>query len=299
MSSTMRSQDRILVTGASGQLGVYLVGELVGRGMEPKIWSGKQKGRIKGLELEAVGLEDEGLVRSRLSEIQPTVIIHAGAMSGAEDVRRDPVAGAEVNINGTRTIAEWSNEHGARLVYTSTDLVFDGTKSMWSETDEPGPLLEYGRTKAEGERYVRRVGCGLVARISLLYGPTLTGRPSFFTNVLEGLRGGEPQVLFTDEWRTPLDYQTAAEVLCDLAMDRQKCVGVIHVGGMERMSRYELLLRSAQGLGLERGLVRGGLASSQSLPEPRPRDVSLSTEKLREILPERRLRTVEEVVGGK
>ena len=298
MSISRSQTHRILVTGASGQLGVYIVKELMGRGITPKIWSGKQKGQINGLDLEPVAIEDQTLVLSRLNELQPSVIIHAGAMSAADDVRKNPQIGMDINTLGTKTLADWASLHGARLVYTSTDLVFDGTKSMWSETDEPGPLLEYGRTKAEGERYVRRVGCGLVARISLLYGPTLTGRPSFFTNVLEGLRGGEPQVLFTDEWRTPLDYQTAAEVLCDLAMDRQKCVGVIHVGGMERMSRYELLLRSAQGLGLERGLVRGGLASSQSLPEPRPRDVSLSTEKLREILPERRLRTVEEVVGG-
>jgi hypothetical protein len=64
------------------------------------------------------------------------------------------------------------------------------------------------------------------------------------------------------------------------------------------MSRYELLLRSAQGLGLDSRLIQPGLAAEMELPEPRPRDVSLSTVKLCKILPERHLRTVEEVVSG-
>ena len=298
MSISRSQTHRILVTGASGQLGVYIVKELMGRGITPKIWSGKQKGQIHGLDLEPVALEDQAMVLSRLNELQPTVIIHAGAMSAADDVRKNPQIGMDINTLGTKTLADWASLHGARLVYTSTDLVFDGTKSMWIETDEPRPLLEYGRTKAAAEPYVISAEGGLVVRISLLYGPTLTGRPSFFTTTLDAVRQGQIRSLFTDEWRTPLDYQTGAEVLCDLAIDRPGCTGVIHLGGPERMSRYELLLRSARGLGLDSGLIQPGLAAEMELPEPRPRDVSLSTEKLCKILPERHLRTVEEVVSG-
>lgn len=298
MSISRNQTHRILVTGASGQLGVYIVKELIGRGITPKIWSGKQKGQIHGLDLEPVALEDQALVLRRLNELQPTVIIHAGAMSAADDVRQNPQIGMDINTRGTKTLADWANDHGARLIYTSTDLVFDGTKAMWAEPDEPQPVLEYGRTKAAAESYVISAEGGLVVRISLLYGPTLTGRPSFFTATLDAVRQGEARGLFTDEWRTPLDYQTGSEVLCDLAIDRPGCTGVIHLGGPERMSRYELLLRSAKQLGLDTGLIKPALAAETPMPEPRPRDVSLSTVKLRKILPERHLRTVEEVVSG-
>jgi len=298
MSISRNQTHRILVTGASGQLGVHIVRELIGRGITPKIWSGKQKGQINGLDLEPVALEDQALVLSRLNELQPTLIIHAGAMSAADDVRKNPQIGMDINTFGTKTLADWANDHGARLIYTSTDLVFDGTKAMWAEPDEPQPVLEYGRTKAAAEPYVISAEGGLVVRISLLYGPTLTGRPSFFTATLDAVRQGQTRSLFTDEWRTPLDYQTGSEVLCDLAIDRPECRGVIHLGGPERMSRYELLLRTAKQLGLDSGLIKPALAVETPMPEPRPRDVSLSTIKLRKILPERHLRTVEEVVSG-
>jgi dTDP-4-dehydrorhamnose reductase len=104
--------------------------------------------------------------------------------------------------------------------------------------------------------------------------------------------------LYTDEWRTPLDYRTAAEVLCGLALDHPEVTGVLHVGGPERISRYDLLLRSARCLGLDTGLIEPALATRTVMPEPRPQDVSLATARLRKVMPEIRLRTVEEVVGG-
>ena len=291
-----RLSDRVLVTGASGQLGQYLVHELVRRGVEPKAWSGQTLGEVAGVRLEAVSLADSGQLRAALEELQPSVIIHAGAMSAADDVRRNPALGRTINTDATMVLADWAGHRGARLIYTSTDLVFDGSKAMWTEEDATNPLLEYGRTKSAAEPYVQAAPGGVVARVSLLYGPTITGRPSFFTTTLDAVRQGQSRQLFTDEWRTPLDYRTAAEVLCGLALDHTEVTGVLHLGGPERISRYDLLLRSVRCLGLDAGLIVPALAARTVMPEPRPQDVSLGTAKLRMLMPEIRLRTVEEVI---
>ena len=288
---------QILVTGASGQLGQYLVHELVRRGVVPKAWSGQSLRAVAGVVPQPVALADFATLRAALDDLRPAVIIHAAAMSAADDVRRNPALGRTINTDATKVFADWAANSGARLIYTSTDLVFDGSKAMWAEDDTTNPLLEYGRTKAAAEPYVQAVPGGLVARVSLLYGPTITGRPSFFTATLDAVRQGQARQLFTDEWRTPLDYRTAAELLRSLALDHPEITGVLHLGGPERISRYELLLRSVKHLGLDTGLIEPALAARTVLPEPRPHDVSLATTKLRMLIPEIRLRTPEEALA--
>jgi len=286
----------VLITGASGQLGRWTLRELVRRDPGRIVaWSGQSTGTFEGITLEPATLEAREAIRARLDAIRPDVVIHTAAMSAADDVRQNPQRGRLVNEEGTRTLAEWCDQTDARLIYTSTDLVFDGTKSYWTEEDTPAPLLEYGRTKARSEPLVTATKRGIVARIALLYGPTLTGRPSFWSDCVEALRSGVSRSIFVDEFRTPLDYLSASEILCDLALKRAEPTGVIHVGGPERMSRFDLIRRSAIALGFDDSLVKPVLAAETPMPEPRPRDVSLSTEKLASWLTGRSGRTPEEV----
>jgi dTDP-4-dehydrorhamnose reductase len=169
-------------------------------------------------------------------------------------------------------------------LFTSTDLVFDGTRSWYREQDEPRPVLAYGRTKAQAESAVLDLPGGLVARLSLLYGPTRSARPSFFERAMAGFRAGQPQWFFSDEYRTPLDYRTAARLLARLA--KANVQGVIHVGGRERLSRFKLMGRIAASLGIDPALVRANRMTDVPLAEPRPADVSLDTSRLASLLPD-------------
>ncbi len=289
----------VVLTGASGQLGRWTLRELARRGCRHvHAWSGRSAGSFEGHEFEPVVLEDRAAVERRLETIRPDVVIHTAAMSAADEVRLHPEQGRLINEEATRTLALWCESRGSRMVYTSTDLVFDGTKPFFTEDDAPAPLLEYGRTKARSEKYVTATKAGLVARIALLYGPTLTGRPSFWSGCLNALRSGESRTIFTDEFRTPLDYLSAAESLCELALEHPDKTGVIHLGGPERMSRFDLIYRSARVLALDELLIRPVLAAETPMPEPRPQDVSLSSEKLDLWLPDRARRTPEQVASG-
>ena len=161
---------QILVTGASGQLGTQLLRNLAERGHPVIAWSGTTEGEHCGFPLERVELSDPVALRAAIEKASPDVVIHAGARSGALLVRRDPEASWAVNVRATEVLSEWAGKNERRLLFTSTDLVFDGTKSWYRENDVPTAILEYGRTKVAAEAMVLKNCRGLVVRLSLLYG---------------------------------------------------------------------------------------------------------------------------------
>ncbi len=246
---------QILVTGASGRLGTQLLRNLAERGQPVVAWSGTTEGEHCGFPLRRVELSDPNEVRSAIEEANPDVVIHAGANSRADVVRRHPEASWAVNVRATEVLSGWAAENGRRLLFTSTDLVFDGTRSWYRETDAPAAILEYGRTKLAAESFVLKNCRGLVVRLSLLYGFSNPGCASYFDQAIAALRAGAVQSFFEDEFRTPLDYATAAEILSRLA--ESELTGIIHAGGPERVSRFELMRRAAGSVGADPGLVRG------------------------------------------
>jgi dTDP-4-dehydrorhamnose reductase len=274
---------RLLVTGASGQLGSYLLRGLVAGGTPVTAWSGSRAGTLFNVPLWRVDLADATRTAAAFRVARPRAVIHAAALSSVADCHRDPGRAHAVNTAGTALLAELAARAGARLVYVSTDLVFDGEQSWYREEDAPRPLSVYGRSKAAAEEAVRAVPRGLVARVSLLFGPTLTGRPSFFDQQAAALRERRPLKLFEDEWRTPLSLLTAARSLAALAAS--DVCGTLHLGGPERLNRLEMGQRLAEFLGLDASVLVPARRGDVRAPEPRPRDTSLLSTRWRELFP--------------
>ena len=286
---------KILVTGASGQLGAYLLDRLATSGHEVTAWGGPSGGVRGEVVLKRIDLTHGPEVRAGLVMADPDAIIHAAALSAAEAVRLDPDRARAINVEATIRLASWSGWRGRRLIFTSTDLVFDGSRA-WNREDDPAePVLAYGRTKREAETHVLEVPGGVVARLPLLFGPTRCGRPYFFTQAVEALGRGEPRTFFEDEHRTPLDLATAADALVRLA--ESDFAGTIHVAGAERVGRFDLMRRAAVALGLDPALVRANRRADVAMPEARPADVSLDTSRLAAVLPGLRRPTIEEALG--
>jgi dTDP-4-dehydrorhamnose reductase len=272
---------RIVVTGASGQLGAYLIDRLAAGPHEIDGWSRITAETRGGFRFRPVEMTDRDSVLAALVEFDPDAVIHAAAVSSADGVRRDPQRAQAVNVAATKLLSDWAAEHDRRLVFTSTDLVFDGEKSWYREDDPARPILAYGQTKHAAEEFVLAAPRGLVARLSLLYGPSRNGREGFFDRTLTALRQGTPQAFFSDEYRTPLDYATAATLLVRLtAMETR---GIIHLGGPERLSRFELMSRAAAAAGLDPAVVKPNRRADVLSPEPRPADVSLDCSRLRDV----------------
>jgi dTDP-4-dehydrorhamnose reductase len=274
---------RLLLTGASGQLGAYLLRELAAAGMEVTAWSGARRGELFGVPLQPVDLADGDAIAAAFRQARPEAILHAAAVASVAECHRGPERARRVNVGGTAALAELAAAAGARLVLVSTDLVFDGERAPYREADSPAPLSVYGRSKADAEAAALAAPRAAVARVSLLFGRALTGRPTFFDQQADALRNGRPVRLFADEWRTPLHLATAARAL--VALTRADFAGVLHVGGPERLSRLEMGRRLARFLGADPGVIVPALRADAPAAEPRPRDVSLDSSLWRRLFP--------------
>jgi dTDP-4-dehydrorhamnose reductase len=274
---------RLLLTGASGQLGAYLLRELSAPGADVAAWSGTRRGELFGTPLQPVDMADAAAVAAAFRQARPGAVIHAAAVASIAECHRDPDHARRVNVGGTATLAELAAAVGARLMLVSTDLVFDGEHAPYREADPAAPLSVYGRSKADAEAAALAAPRGAVARVSLLFGRALAGRPSFFDQQADALRSGWPVPLFADEWRTPLHLAAAARALAALA--RSDFTGLLHVGGPERLSRLEMGQRLARFLGADPGVIVPARRADAPASEPRPRDVSLDSSLWRRLFP--------------
>jgi dTDP-4-dehydrorhamnose reductase len=274
---------RYLVTGASGQLGGYLLRELHGRGSVVVAWSGSRRGELFGVPLQPVDLADPDAVAPAFRACRPDIVLHAAAIARLAECFRDPEQAQRVNTRGTATLAGLAAEANARLVHVSTDLVFDGESGGYREEDVPSPTSIYGQSKLAAEEAARLAPRSIVARVSLLFGPSVVGRPSFFDEQIGALRAGRPIPLFVDEWRTPLSLSTAARALVDLAESDE--VELLHLGGPERLSRLEMGLRLAEFLQADPAAIVATQRDRATAAEPRPRDVSLDSSLWRKLFP--------------
>ncbi len=149
---------RILITGAQGQLGTALQPTLTGHDLVLK-------------DLPAFDLTDPSC-ETQIVEACPDVIIHAGAYTNVDGAEREPERARAVNVQGTVRVARAAGRLNCRLLYISTDYVFDGTKSApYLEDDTANPINAYGQSKWDGEVAVLQSGVNaLVVRTAWLYG---------------------------------------------------------------------------------------------------------------------------------
>jgi dTDP-4-dehydrorhamnose reductase len=165
---------------------------------------------------------------------------------------------------------------GARFVFFSTDLVFDGRTGGYRETDRPAPVMVYGAMKAEAEVQVRTENpAALIVRASLFVGESgVMLRPAY---ECEALLRGQPVTLYRDEWRSPAHVDDVASAAWGLAA--HEYAGIFHVAGPDRLSRAELGKLLCALFDLDAGLLREG-----ARPADRPRDTSLDGRRTAELL---------------
>lgn len=210
-------------------------------------------------------------------------VIHAAALADADQCERDPKGAASSNEEATRNLVALCAETGTRFIFVSTDLVFDGSKSHWHETDQAEPVMEYGRTKKRAEDIVLKssLHAPAVVRVSLLSGRGFGARRSCTESIADRLTRSEnktPMALYDDEWRTPVDVDSVAPVLLRLA-ERRDIGGVFHLGGPERLTRLELgrRVKDLLSLGGPSEEVFRTASRLAHVGAARPQDVSLDS----------------------
>jgi len=265
---------RVLVTGAGGLIGGRLANLLADNGFA--VVAGRHESPPPGaLPTVPLDLFSTSSIESALEAARPDAVVHSAAYSTAEACERHPQEAREVNARAARDLARGCRARGLRLVALSTEQVFAGDRAFATEAVPPRPLHVYGRTKLEGEQAVLAEHPGAAAvRLPLMIGRGHGARGTASESILWSLRAGRSVRLFTDEYRTPVDPESLAAALVVLL--HGKATGLFHLGGPERLSRYELGLRVARAFSLP---VSGLEPVPQSTHEgpPRPPDLSLDS----------------------
>lgn len=206
---------RIAVTGAAGGLGGSLMTLLAGRdGME-------------GLPItrKDADLADGAAVREVIRRLKPDVVVHCAAMTAVDQCESAKKLAWRINVEGTRAVADAARIAGARLVYISTDYVFDGAKDgPYAPDDAPHPLNVYGVTKWEGEKIALDTPGGLVVRSSWLF----SRRGKSFVRTMLDLAARQPVIkMVNDQTGAPTWSKDLAAAL--LFCIEKNAGGILHV----------------------------------------------------------------------
>ena len=217
-------------------------------------------------------------------EVRPDVVIHSAALADIDYCQTHPELARAVNVELTRNLAELCAESGARLIFCSTDTIFDGEHAPYREEDPPGPVNLYAETKVQAEQIVNRLGAqAVIARLALVVGlPVLGSGNSFLIRMLGAFKEGHTVGMSEHEIRTPVDVITVGRALLELAASNHR--GIFHLSGLSRVSRLELARTIAGRFGFPRELVIAQSAAAAPGRAARPRDVSLDNRKARETL---------------
>jgi dTDP-4-dehydrorhamnose reductase len=271
-------KPRLLVIGATG-----FVGSRWALAAEPhfEVWRGSRHlpdadGSV------AVNVTDPDSVRAAFERARPELVTHLAALSDIDRCQRERQLAERINHHGAVHVAQECARTGARLLYTSSDAVFDGSQGIYYEDDRPTPANWYGQTKARAEQAIAEVlPSAAIVRVSLVLGRSaLPGGNSYLEKVIGNLRSGNSIISPTYEFRNPIDVGTLCEFLLELTA-RRDATGIFHIGASDKRSRYDLARAIAVGVGADPALI---VAQEAPVPgrAPRGRDDFLATDRLRQ-----------------
>jgi dTDP-4-dehydrorhamnose reductase len=268
----------ILVTGASGLLGASLVSLAREQGREVVGLYHRHPVRIEGVKLLAADLTEQPETNRIFQELRPPSIVHCAAATDVDWCEEHPEEAQRVNVMVPTAIAAITSRSGARLLYISTDSVFDGERGNYAETDTPAPVNVYAKTKLHGEREVLRLNpTALIARVNL-YGWNAQEKQSLAEWILRQLTLGNLVPGFSDVFFCPVLANDLAGVI--LALLDANLAGLYHAVGSEPISKYEFARRVALAFGFDPGQVVAARLADARLKAQRPRDTTLNTGKI-------------------
>jgi len=272
---------RIGITGANGMLGKALTIHL---SKVHKLFATSRNQGVKGenIEWSCFDLTDTMLLLKWLNKIKPDVVIHCAAIVNVDTCEENVDAAMAIHVKATKVMVDYLNDNNGRLIYISTDSVFDGMKkNTYNEADLTNPFNVYAETKLMGEDFTQSMDGGLVLRTNII-GWTQEGRASFAEWVLKGLINNEALSLFYDVYFSPL-------TVYDLSLIIEKIIeypifGLYHCASSDSISKYEFGVLMAKIFQLSDASISKVSVDSITFKASRPKNMALNIEKISSIV---------------
>ena len=268
---------KILITGASGFLGWNLCQQAKSNWQVYGTYF-SQAVTIPQTSLSKIDLRDYQQLKQLFNSIKPDAVIHTAAASKPNFCQTNPEESYSINVTASLNIARLCAERNILFAFTSTDLVFDGENPPYKESDPVSPICYYGEQKLTAEQEILKIyPATAICRMPLMFGLPSPVANSFLQGFITSLQAGKELNLFVDEFRTPASATTAAKGLL-LAIEK-RVSGILHLGGKERISRYNFGLLLAEILDCDLSLIKPGKQKDVVMAAPRSPDTSLDSSK--------------------
>lgn len=267
----------LLITGASGFLGWHAC-RLLSTHWQVLGTYHTQPIDLASATAHPLDLTDEVSIQRCWDAAKPAAVLHLAAISKANRCQQSPDTSRRINVEGALALAERCAAATIPFVFTSTDLVFDGTHAPYDEAAQLSPVNIYGQQKAAAEKEILALyPDAAICRLPLLYGAATPTAGCFLQDFLGAIAARKALNLFTDEIRTAAE---ATDVIQGLRLVLEKGItGILHLGGHQRLSRYQFGLIMADAFNFPSDTMTPCLQSSVNLSTPRPKDVSLNSQK--------------------
>ena len=269
---------RLLVTGASGLLGINLALEATRQGYQVTGTTHQNPLRDVPFTVYPADLAQPGSLEALFAAARPDAVIHCAALANLEAAESDPALAWRLNAELPGQLAQIAHHQGLPFIHISTDAVFDGAAGPYRETDRPNPPSAYGRSKLAGEQAVSGA-CpeAMITRVNF-YGWSPTGKRSVAEFFYNNLSANQKMMGFTDVFFCPLLVNDLAALL--LLSLGQGLSGIYHVVSRECLSKFAFGVAVARQFGLDETLIRPVSVEESGLVARRSPNLTLNTDKL-------------------
>ncbi|MDH4252013.1 MAG: SDR family oxidoreductase [Nitrospira sp.] len=263
-------KPRVIVTGTAGLIGQYFV-------KSAARWAPGWE--VCGFSRADLDLTDHAAADQVWQRLKPNAVIHCAAVSRTTECERSPQLARRINVDTTAYLARLSRD--IPFIFLSSGEVFDGKAGWYQETDGPNPINIYGKTKLEAEQRVLDNPRHTAVRIVLTAGASQYSDRSFVEDMCRSVKNGKQLTLYGDEFRCPLPAGAIVRSVWELLDNGAP--GLYHLGGRERLSRWEIGQALLQWYPELQGHLAEGSAGEHA-GAPRPADLSLNCEKIQALL---------------
>jgi dTDP-4-dehydrorhamnose reductase len=269
---------KLLVIGASGLLG-FKVASLAVDQYETYATYNVRPIQLESCSLFKLDKSNRSETTDLLRRIKPNVVVDTAALHNVDYCETHRDEAWKINVEGTRNVADACKSVGAKMIFVSTDYVFDGTRGTYKEEDTPNPLSVYAKSKLEAEQIVRLAGISYgIGRPSVIYGwnsneaaglQSSSGKSmNFVIWATNKLKKGESISAVTDQYSSPTLADNLAEALLALAKHGKQTL--YHTAGKSCVNRYEFCMRIAEIFGFSTKLIKPVTSDAFKQIAPRP-----------------------------
>ncbi len=272
---------RVLITGGTGLLGVALQRSAPQNIQGFSIYFPERSLPVPlPFPILAADVSDRLKMQAVFEWAKPDVVIHAAAIGSVDFAEKNREETRKINVGGTEVIVELCQNFQSRLIFISSNAVFDGCAPFYSETAPVNPINYYGQLKVDAEHLVQNSGIPwAIARPILMYGWPYPGeRDNPVVWWVRSLENSQPIKVVDNVFSKPLPAWSCAEVIW--ALIQQNRTGIYHVAGRDHISLYQFALLTAAVFGLDSSLITPVPDSYFPAIAPRPQDTSFETMKM-------------------